>query len=64
MTQRWVFSEELCHLTIFIHVMVIVYGSIFMMLSSWHSHCKNLPGLFREFRAASDLGDQANQLEM
>jgi len=38
--------------TLGLHVAIIIDKTMFMMLSSWHSHCESSPGSFDECRTA------------
>ena len=52
--------------TLGLHVAIIIDKTMFMMLSSWHSHCESSPGSFDECRTAPGgcwPSDQAKRLK-
>jgi len=43
-----IFCDNACFVLIVIVVIVVVDTTVFMDLSSWHSHCESSPGFFDE----------------
>ena len=42
----------ICEIHLIIIIIIIIIKTMFMVLSSWQSHCESSPGLFDEYRTA------------